>query len=67
MMLVTEAISFLEDVRNTYGEVEVMQVTNTCGNRAIGAMLHMDGGMKYIVRDIHDVAEKQKEEDQKND
>ena len=43
-MLVTEAISFLEDVRNTYGEVEVMQVTNTYGNRAIGAMLHMDGG-----------------------
>ena len=44
-----------------------MQVTNTYGNRAIGAMLHMDGGMKYIVRDIHDVVEKQKEEDQKND
>ena len=44
-----------------------MQVTNTCGNRAIGAMLHMDGGIKYIVRDIHDVVEKQKEEDQKND
>ena len=44
-----------------------MQVTNTYGNRAIGAMLHMDGGMKYIVRDIHDVVEKQKEEDKKND
>ena len=67
MMLVTEAISFLEEVGNTYGEVEVMQVTNTYGNRAIGAMLHMDGGMKYFVRDIHDVVEKQKEEDQKND
>ena len=67
MMLVTEVIAFLEDVRNTYGEVEVMQVTNACGNRSIGAMLHMDGGMKYIVRDIHDVVEKQKEEDQKND
>ena len=67
MMLVTEVIAFLEDVRNTYGEVEVMQVTNAGGCRTIRAMLHMDGGMKYIIRDIHDVVEKQKEEDQKND